>query len=82
MFIHCEATEKVVLAFLCRLNPDHAKKVMQTVVKTITDEQECENLLSYLEELIPSYRSSPQVDILLPHVLDATKQDITVFIFI
>ena len=69
--------QKAVLYFLCGLNPDHANKILQTVVKTITDKQECENLLSYLEDLIPSYRSSSQVDILLPHVVDVTKQDIT-----
>ena len=69
--------QKVVLSFLCGLNPDRANKVIQTVVKTITDEQECENLLSYLGDLIPSYRSSSKVDIPLPHVVDVTKQDIT-----
>ena len=69
--------QKVVLSFLCGLNPDRANKVIQTVVKTITDEQECENLLSYLKDLIPSYRSSSQVDIPLPHVVDATNHDIT-----
>ena len=69
--------QKVVLSFLCGLNPDRANKVIQAVVKTITDEQECENLLSYLKDLIPSYRSSSQVDIPLPHVVDITKQDIT-----
>ena len=69
--------QKVVLSFLCGLNPDHANKVIQTVVKTITDEQECDNLLSYLGDLIPSYRSSSKVDIPLPHVVDVTKQDIT-----
>ena len=69
--------QKVVLSFLCGLNPDHANKVIQTVVKTITDEQECKNLLSYLKDLIPSYRSSSKVDIPLPHVVDVTKQDIT-----
>ena len=69
--------QKVILSFLCGLNPDHANKVIQTVVKTITDEQECKNLLSYLKDLIPSYRSSSQVDIPLPHVVDVTEQDIT-----
>ena len=69
--------QKVVLSFLCGLNPDHANKVIQTVVKSITDEQECENLLSYLGNLIPSYRSSSKVNIPLPHVVDVTKQDIT-----
>ena len=69
--------QKVVLSFLCGLNPDHANKVIQTVVKTITDEQECKNLLSYLGDLIPSYRSSSKVDIPLPYVVDVTKQDIT-----
>ena len=69
--------QKVVSSFLCGLNPDRANKVIQTVVKTITDKQECENLLSYLKDLIPSYRSSSQVDIPLPHVVDVTKQDIT-----
>ena len=69
--------QKVVLSFLCGLNPDHANKVIQTVVKTITDEQECEDLLSYLGDLIPSYRSSSKVDIPLPYVVDVTKQDIT-----
>ena len=69
--------QKVVLSFLCGLNPDHANKVIQTVVKTITDKQECEDLLSYLKDLIPSYRSSSKVDIPLPHVVDITKQDIT-----
>ena len=69
--------QKVVLTFLCGLNPDHANKVIQTVVKTITDEQECKNLLSYLGDLIPSYRSSSKVDIPLPYVVDVTKQDIT-----
>ena len=68
--------QKVVLSFLCGLNPDHANKIIQAVVKSITDEEECNNLLSYLGDLIPSYRSSSQVDIPLPHVLDATKQDI------
>ena len=68
--------QKVVLSFLCGLNPDHANKIIQAVVKSITDEEECKNLLSYLGDLIPSYRSSSQVDIPLPHVLDATKQDI------
>ena len=69
--------QKVVMSFLCGLNPDHANKVIQTVVKSITDEQECVNLLSYLGDLIPSYRSSSQVDIPLPHVVDVTEQDIT-----
>ena len=69
--------QKVVLSFLCGLNPDRANKVIQTVVKSITDEQECKNLLSYLQDLIPSYRSSSQVNIPLPHVVDVTKQDIT-----
>ena len=69
--------QKVVLSFLCGLNPDRANKVIQAVVKSITDEQECKNLLSYLKDLIPSYRSSSKVDIPLPHVVDATKQDIT-----
>ena len=69
--------QKVVLFFLCGLNHDHANKVIQTVVKSLTDEKECENLLSYLKDLIPSYRSSSQVDIPLPHVVDVTKQDIT-----
>ena len=69
--------QKVVLSFLCGLNPDHANNIIQTVVKTITDEQECKNLLSYLKDLIPSYRSSSKVDIPLPHVVDVTKQDIT-----
>ena len=68
---------KVVLSFLCGLNPGHANKIIQAVVKTITDEQECENLLSYLEDLIPSYRSLSKVDIPLPRVVDVTKQDIT-----
>ena len=69
--------QKVVLSFLCGLNPDHANKIIQTAVKTITDEQECKNLLSYLGDLIPSYRSSSQVNIPLPHVVDVTIQDIT-----
>ena len=69
--------QKVVLSFLCGLNPDHANKIIQTVVKTITDEKTCENLLSYLKDLIPSYRSSFIVDIPLPRVVDVTKQDIT-----
>ena len=69
--------QRVVLSFLCGLNPDHANKIIQAVVKTITDKKVCKNLLSYLGDLIPSYRSSSQVDIPLPHVLDATKQDIT-----
>ena len=69
--------QKVVLSFLCGLNPDRANKVIQAVVKSITDEEECENLLSYLGDLIPSYRSSSQVNIPLPHVVDVTKQDIT-----
>ena len=69
--------QKVILSILCGLNPDHANKIIQAVVKTITDEQECENLMSYLKDLIPSYRSSSQVDIPLPHVVDVTKQDIT-----
>ena len=80
--------QNVVLFFLCGLNHDHANKVIllnhdhankviQTVVKSITDEKECENLLSYLKDLIPSYRSSSQVDIPLPHVVDVTKQGIT-----
>ena len=67
--------QKVVLSFLCGLNPDQANNIIQTVVKT--DEQECKNLLSYLKDLIPSYRSSSKVDIPLPHVVDVTKQDIT-----
>ena len=69
--------QKVVLSFLCLLNPDHANKIIQTVVKSITDEKECDNLLSYLGDLIPSYRSSSKVDIPLPGVVDVTKQDIT-----
>ena len=69
--------QKVVLSFLCGLNPDHANNIVQTVVETITDEKTCENLLSYLKDLIPSYRSSSQVDIPLPYVVDVTKQDIT-----
>ena len=69
--------QKVVLSVLCGLNPDHANNIIQAVVKTITDEQECKNLMSYLKDLIPSYRSSSQVDIPLPHVVDVTKQDIT-----
>ena len=69
--------QKVILSFLCGLNPDRANKVIQTVVKSITDEQECENLLYYIQDLIPSYRSSSKVDIPLPHVVDVTKQDIT-----
>ena len=69
--------QKVVLSFLCGLNPDRANKVIQAVVKSITDEQECKNLLSYLGDLISSYRSSSKVDIPLPHVVDVTKQDIT-----
>ena len=69
--------QKVVLSFLCGLNPDCANKVIQTVVKSITDEKECDNLLSYLGDLIPSYRSSSKVDIPLPGVVDVTKQDIT-----
>ena len=69
--------QKVVLSFLCGLNPDQANNIIQTVVKTITDEQECKNLLSYLKDLIPSYRSSSKVDIPLPHVVDVTKQVIT-----
>ena len=69
--------QKVVLSFLCGLNPDQANNIIQTVVKTIIDKQECENLLSYLKDLIPSYRSSSKVDIPLPGVVDVTKQDIT-----
>ena len=67
--------QKVVLSFLCGLNPDHANKIIQTVVKAITDEQECASLLSYLKDLIPGYKSSSKADIPLPHVVDATKQD-------
>ena len=69
--------QKVVLSFLCGLNPDDANKIIQTVVKTITDKKECKNLLSYLKDLIPSYRSSSKVDIPLPRVVDVTEQDIT-----
>ena len=69
--------QKVVLSFLCGLSPDHANKVMQATIKSITDEQECGNLLSYLKDLIPSYRSSLQVDIALPHVVDGTKKYMT-----
>ena len=69
--------QKVVLSFLCGLSPDHANKIIQAFVKSITDKQECENLLSYLKDLIPSYRSSSQVDIPLSRVVDVTKQDIT-----
>ena len=69
--------QKVVLSFLCGLNPDHANKVIQTVVKSITDEQEYGDLLYYIQDLIPSYRSSSQVDIPIPRVLDVRKQDIT-----
>ena len=69
--------QKVVISFLCGLNPDYANKVIQTVVKSITEEQECENLLSCLKDMIPSYRSISQVDIPIPHVVDVTNQDIT-----
>ena len=46
-------------------------------VKSITDKQECGNLLSYLKDLIPSYRNSSHIDIPLPHVVDVTKQNMT-----
>ena len=69
--------QKVVLSFLSGLNHSHANKIIQTGVKSVTDEKECESLLSYLNDLIPYYRSISQVDIPLPCVVDVTKQDIT-----
>ena len=55
--------QKVILSFLCGLNPDHANKILQTSLKCITNEQECSSLLSFLNDLIPYYRSMLQVDI-------------------
>ena len=69
--------QKVIISFLCGLNHDCANQMMQTCVKSITNEKECESLLSYLNDLIPYYRSISQVDIPLPGVVDVTKQDIT-----
>ena len=47
----------VIISFLCGLNPGCANKILQTCVKSMTHEQECESLLSYLKDLIPYYRS-------------------------
>ena len=69
--------QKVIISFLCGINSDCANKIIQTVMKSITDEKECDSLLSYLEELIPFYRKMSDADLPLPHVVDATKQDIT-----
>ena len=69
--------QKVVLSFLSGLNHSHANKIIQTGVKSVTNEKECESLLTYLTGLIPYYRSISQVDVPLPHVVDVTKQDIT-----
>ena len=69
--------QKVVLSFLSGLNHSHANKILQTGVKSVTEEEECESLLTYLNDLIPYYRSISQVDIPLPRVVDVTKQDIT-----
>ena len=69
--------QKVVLSFLCGINPDLANKILQTTVKSITDAQECYNLLSYLKDLIPFYRTISDIDIPLPREVDVTKQDIT-----
>ena len=68
--------QKVIISFLCGINSDCANKIIQTVIKSITDENECDSLLSYLEELIPSYRKMSDADLLLPLKVDATKQDI------
>ena len=69
--------QKVIISFLCGINSDCANKIIQTVMKSITDEKECDSLLSYLEELIPFYRKMSDAELPLPHVVDATKQDIT-----
>ena len=68
--------QKVVISFLCGINPDLANKILQTCVKCITDNQECGSLLSYLIDLIPYYRSLSQVDLPLSCVVDGTKQNI------
>ena len=67
--------QKVVISFLCGLNPDHANKIIQTAVKSMTDERECCSLLSYLKDLIPFYRTISDIDIPIPYVVDVTKQD-------
>ena len=67
--------QKVVISFLCGLNPDHANKIIQTAVKSMTDEQKCCSLLSYLKDLIPFYRTISDIDIPIPYVVDVTKQD-------
>ena len=69
--------QKVVLSFLCGINPDLANKILQTCVKYLTNEQECSSLLFYLNDLIPYYRSISRVDIPLPRVVDGRIQDIT-----
>ena len=69
--------QKVVMSFLFGINPDLANKILKTSVKCVTGEQECSSLLSYLNDLIPYYRSMSQVDIPLPRVVDVTRQDIT-----
>ena len=69
--------QKVVLSFLSGIDPNCANKIIQTAVISIKDEQECEILLSFLNELIPFYRHISHVDLPLPHVMDVTKQDIT-----
>ena len=71
--------QKVVLTFLCGLNPVRANNIIQTAVKSITDDQECSSLLSYLNDLIPHYRMESQVDLALPKLVDATKHDVTKF---
>ena len=67
--------QKVVISFLCGINSNRANEIIQTVVKSITDEQECGSLLSYLEELIPFYRKMSDADLPLPHVVDLTNQN-------
>ena len=69
--------QKLVLSFLCGMNPECANKLMQTAVKFISDKQESESLLSYLMDLIPFFRNVLQADLPLPHMVDVTKQDIT-----
>ena len=69
--------QKVVLSFLSGIYPNCANKIIQTAVNSIQDKQECETLMTFLNELIPFYRHMTHLDLPLPHVVDATKQDIT-----
>ena len=69
--------QKVVMSFLCGFSPKYANKIIQKAVKSISGKQDCINLLSYLNDLISVYKNITQIDIPLPHTVDATQRDLT-----